>query len=243
MKRNRTLLGVVCIALGILVCFCLLPFFNRILSGKATILRAKADIPRGIIIKEEMLESVSVGNYNLPKDVILSDKRSDVIGKYSTVKMCKGDYILPQKIKAELVDAEHVISSLTGERWAISVNINQLASSVSAKIESGDIVSVISTKSKEEKGEIYPQLQYVEVISTTNEDTVDVSEVGKKEENNTPVTVTLLANKAQAEILAKLSADNSAHLAIVCRKDNEDLKKSLLQAQADIINNVAMQNQ
>ena len=77
--RNRTVIGVLCILLALIICFGLTPMFSRSASEKAEIVRVTADIKEGDEITAEMVQTVEVGAYNLPQN-IMTDK-NEVIGK------------------------------------------------------------------------------------------------------------------------------------------------------------------
>ena len=97
--RNRTVVGVLCILLALLICFGVTPLFSRSASEKTEIVRVTADIKEGDEITAEMVQTVEVGAYNLPSG-IMTDK-DDVIGKYATADLKMGDYILDSKLSYE----------------------------------------------------------------------------------------------------------------------------------------------
>ena len=97
--RNRTVIGVLCILLALVICFGVTPLFSRSASEKAEIVRVTADIKEGDEITAEMVQTVEVGAYNLPSG-IMTDK-DDVIGKYATADLKMGDYILDSKLSYE----------------------------------------------------------------------------------------------------------------------------------------------
>ena len=79
--KNRTVLGVICIVLSLLICFVVAPLFNSGISQKTDIVRVIKDIKAGDQITREMLKTVEIGSYNLPKNVV---KDADTaIGKYA----------------------------------------------------------------------------------------------------------------------------------------------------------------
>ena len=164
--RNRTVVGVLCILLALLICFGVTPLFSRSASEKTEIVRVTADIKEGDEITAEMVQTVEVGAYNLPSG-IMTDK-DDVIGKYATADLKMGDYILDSKLSYEPAAENAYLYSLDGNKQAISVTIKSFATGLSGKLESGDIVSVLVADYKG-MGEtvIPPELQYVEVISVT----------------------------------------------------------------------------
>ena len=76
--KNRTVVGVICILLSLLICFGLTPLFNQSVSQKAEIVRVVQPIRAGDEITESMVQIVEVGGYNLPEDV-LRQKESAVV--------------------------------------------------------------------------------------------------------------------------------------------------------------------
>ena len=71
---SRTVIGVVCIVLALLITFGVAPLVNRFTDQKVDIVRLKADVQRGQIITADHLEIVNVGSYNLPNNVIKDGK-------------------------------------------------------------------------------------------------------------------------------------------------------------------------
>ena len=215
--RNRTVVGVLCILLALLICFGVTPLFSRSASEKTEIVRVTADIKEGDEITAEMVQTVEVGAYNLPSG-IMTDK-DDVIGKYATADLKMGDYILDSKLSYEPAAENAYLYSLDGNKQAISVTIKSFATGLSGKLESGDIVSVLVADYKG-MGEtvIPPELQYVEVISVTASSGYDAN-TGEavEDEKELPSTVTLLVTTEQAKVLAGLEQESELHLALVYR--------------------------
>ena len=94
--KNRTVVGVICILLSLLICFGLTPLFNQSVSQKAEIVRVVQPIRAGDEITESMVQIVEVGGYNLPEDVLR--QKESVVGKYATADLAVGDYIIPSKL-------------------------------------------------------------------------------------------------------------------------------------------------
>ena len=63
--RNRTVIGVLCILLALIICFGVTPLFSRSASEKTEIVRVTKDIKEGDEITAEMVQTVEVGAYNL----------------------------------------------------------------------------------------------------------------------------------------------------------------------------------
>ena len=97
--KNRTVLGVLCIAVSLLICFAVTPLVNAGLSQKTTIVRFVKDVKAGEEIKKGMLQEVEVGGYNLPENVLRSITEAE--GKYLTADVYAGDYIVAEKVADE----------------------------------------------------------------------------------------------------------------------------------------------
>lgn len=222
--RNRTVIGVLCILLALIICFGVTPLFSRSASEKTEIVRVTKDIKEGDEITAEMVQTVEVGAYNLPQN-LMTDKK-EVVGKYATADLAAGDYILSSKLSAVPAAENAYLYNLDGKKQAISVTIKSFATGLSGKLESGDIVTVI-VADYQGKGEtaIPPELQYVEVISVTASSGYDANTGEVVDEKELPSTVTLLVTIEQAKVLAELEQDSELHLALVYRGTPENAAK------------------
>lgn len=222
--RNRTVIGVLCILLALIICFGVTPLFSRSASEKTDIVRVTKDIKEGDEITAEMVQTVEVGAYNLPQN-LMTDKK-EVVGKYATADLVAGDYILSSKLSAVPAAENAYLYNLDGKKQAISVTIKSFATGLSGKLESGDIVTVI-VADYQGKGEtaIPPELQYVEVISVTASSGYDANTGEVVDEKELPSTVTLLVTTEQAKVLAELEQDSELHLALVYRGTPENAAK------------------
>ena len=222
--RNRTVIGVLCILLALIICFGITPIFSRSASEKTEIVRVTKDIKEGDEITAEMVQTVEVGAYNLPQN-LMTDKK-EVVGKYATADLAAGDYILSSKLSAVPAAENAYLYNLDGTKQAISVTIKSFAVGLSGKLESGDIVTVI-VADYQGKGEtaIPPELQYVEVISVTASSGYDANTGEVVDEKELPSTVTLLVTTEQAKVLAELEQDSELHLALVYRGTPENAAK------------------
>ena len=222
--RNRTVIGVLCILLALIICFGVTPLFSRSASEKTEIVRVTMDIKEGDEITAEMVQTVEVGAYNLPQN-LMTDKK-EIVGKYATADLAAGDYILSSKLSAVPAAENAYLYNLDGKKQAISVTIKSFATGLSGKLESGDIVTAI-VADYQGKGEtaIPPELQYVEVISVTASSGYDANTGEVVDEKELPSTVTLLVTTEQAKVLAELEQDSELHLALVYRGTPENAAK------------------
>lgn len=236
--KNRTVLGLLCILLALLLAFGLTPIVNKLSDGKVSVVRMKQDAAQGHKLTEDDIEIVSVGAVNLPSDVI-KDKEA-VVGKYASSELWKGDYLFPAKLSDTADSAADVFRSLDGSQVAVSVTIPSFAGGLSGKLQNGDIVSLI-VYSSEKKESFSPEaLKYVRVITSTTSGGLDRDEVMQKEDGtyDLPSTITLLATPEQARLLTEYENSGRIHAALVCRGDEKQAKK-LLNEQAEILEELA----
>ncbi len=225
--KSRTMLGVLCIVLSLLICFALTPLFNQSVSQKTQIVRVVKDIRAGDQITKDMVQAVEVGGFNLPEAVLRQPQT--VVGMYAKADLSVGGYILPSKLTDVPASENDYLYSLTGEKQAISVSIKNFAGGLSGKLISGDIVSVIAPDYRKMGSTVIPpELTYVEVIGVTASsgyDTDTGEQSGDEDEKQLPATVTLLVSPEQAKILAELEADGKLHLSLVYRGSRENAAK------------------
>ena len=224
--KNRTVIGVICILLALVICFGITPLFNQSISQKAEIVRVTKDIHAGELITRDMVATAEVGSYNLPSGILR--EKDNVVGKYAKADLAVGDYILAAKLSDAPAAENAYLYNLDGTKQAISVTIKSFATGLSGKLQSGDIVSVIVAD--------YPaELQYVEIISVTASTGYDAN-TGEAtgEEKELPSTVTFLVLPEQAKVLAELEQVAKPHLALVYR-GTADGARQFIEAQDALI--------
>ena len=236
--KNRTVIGLLCIVLSLVICFAITPMFNRTISEKTEIVRVTKNIRIGDEITKDMVKSVEVGAYNLPESVMRNI--DEVVGKYASADMAPGDYIIRSKVAEEPAAENAYLYNLNGEKQAISVSVKAFANGLSGKLISGDIVSVIAPDYRKQGSTVIPpELQYVEVIAVTANSGYDANtgeRGGEETEKELPGTVTLLVTPEQGKVLAELEADGKLHLSLVYRGTKENARK-FVEAQKIMLKN------
>jgi len=212
--KNRTVLGIFCIAVSLIICFAITPLVNAGLSKKVTIVRFNRQVNEGEEITRSMLDEVEVGNHNLPENVIRNI--ADVEGKYLTTTVYAGDYILTDKISNEPAAENKYLYSLNGEKQAMSITINTFAEGLSGKLKSGDNVEVIAVTAK------------------SGYDANTGEKLSEEEEKELPSTVTILVRPEQSKLLARLEAEGEIHLSLVFRGD-ADKASEFIKAQDQVL--------
>ena len=232
--KNRTVLGIVCILLALVLAFVIAPFVNKFSDSRSEVLRVKQSVTQGHRMTGDDIERVSVGNYNLPPDVLTNE--DEVVGKYAAVGLTKGDYLFAVKLTDTADSANDVFKTLNGSQIAVSVTIPSFAGGLSGKLQNGDIVSMIVYNGEKKESTIPEALKYVRVITATTAEGLDKDELVQKEDGTyeLPSTLTLLVTDYQARLLAEYENYGKMHAALVCR-DNEKQAKKYLKEQADVL--------
>lgn len=221
--------------LAVAVMFGVAPIVNKLSASKITIVRVAMDVPKGHQITDKDITMVTVGEFNLPADVLKDSKA--VVGKYATCDLKTEDYILPAKIKETADNSDDVFRTLDGKELAMSIAIPSFAGGLSGKLQNGDIISVILSAKDGVQGTIIPsELKWLKVITTTTAAGNDRNEQFPKEDGTVelPSTVTLLVNATQAKILAQ--ANGSIYIVLVYRGDETTANK-FLDKQKEVISN------
>ena len=230
--KNRTLIGILCIVIALIICFGLTPLFNNAMSARGDIVRVRTDIQRGELITSDMLEIVNAGTYNLPPNILMT--RDEITGRYALADMQRGDYVLSGKVSAIPLAEFEYLSTLDGTKQAMSVTIKSFAAGVSGKLEAGDIVTLIAADYGDRREtSLPPELQYVYVLAVTAGSGNDKEAVTQDQqrsgddERELPTTITVLVDPTQAVLLADLEAKGRIHAALVYRGPRSESQKFL----------------
>lgn len=225
--KNRTIIGIICIIVAVIISFVIAPLINNLTSGAVSTVRLNQDVKQGSVITETMLEEIEINKDALSKDSI--SEKSHIVGKFAASNLYSGDYITKSKLTEDGNTADDVFSSLDGSNVAISVTVDSLASGLSGKLQNGDIVSFIITRNDTNQATTPPQLRYMKVVTTTTADGIDKNEIIKNDDGSfeLPSTITVLANNEQAKLLAEYECTTNIHVALVYRGDKDTANKFL----------------
>ena len=221
---------------ALVLSFAVAPLVNRFSDSRFEIVCVKRDVTKGHQITEDDIETVTVGGYGLPSDVI-KDKAA-VIGKYAVCDMVNEDILLPSKLTDNADSADDVFMNLDGSQVAMSITIQSFAGGLSGKLANGDIVQLIVNT--DDDGSFVPdELQYVRVITSTTAKGIDKDELIRNEDGSyeLPTTLTLLVDTYQAKLLAEYENNCKIHAVLVSR-GNYELANKFLNMQESILNEV-----
>ena len=225
--KNRTIIGIICLILAILVTFVVAPLINRLVEDTEEVVIILQDMKQGAQITEDMVELSSFPKDKIPAGAIRETK--DVLGKYAASNLYAGDCMTQAKITADGNTAEDVFATLDGSKVAISVTVDSIAAAVSGKLQNGDIITFFITEQDTDKAIQPGALTYLQVVTTTTSDGIAQDAIVEHEDGSfsLPSTVTVLANAEQAKLLASYEGNASIHVAFVYRGDKETAGKFL----------------
>lgn len=230
--NNRFIYGIVSIVLAATIAFVAIPTVISKTNGKTEIVRISQPVLKGAKLTYKDLELVEVGGYNLPTNIARTI--SDVAGKYATSDLSPGDYILPSKVSFTPITSDIQLSSIPSGKVAISLTIKSLASGLSDKLQSGDIIRIYHFL---DMANDIPELQFVKVLSVTDDKGINIDnakEPSEDEEKRQSATITVLASPEQAKIITGLENDGNCHVALISRS-NDKLADELLAKQDEVL--------
>lgn len=230
--NKRFMFAIISFVLAAIVAFGGIALVSSQTSGKTEIIRIKTPVLRGTVVTADQIETVEVGGYNLPANVLKSTE--EVVGKYATADLSPGDYIVAGKVSPTPVSSNTLLAQLPAGKVAISMTVPTLASGLSDKLQSGDIIRIYHFK---EKSISISELQYVKVLSVTDSKGGDIDpdkEISEDEEKQQSATITVQATPAQAQIITELENSGVIHVALIFRGDQSTADK-LLKDQDDLL--------
>ena len=225
--KNRTIIGIVCIVLALVVTFAVAPLVNKLSDSRTDIVRLKNDIAQGHMIQESDIEIVTVGSTGLPTNIIT--KKEAAVGKFAACDLKANTDLLKSMVSHNSARADDVFHPLDGKKQAISITISSFAGGLSGKLANGDIVSLVIFENETSKATIPGGLTYVKVITTTTAEGFDKDEVTPNEDGTyeLPTTLTLLVNPEQAKMLVEYENRGVIHADLVYRGDSKTAQKFL----------------
>jgi pilus assembly protein CpaB len=194
------MLGLICIILAIVLVFLISPLFNRAFDGKTQVVLLKSPVMQGQEIRPEMLSQVEMGSYNLPKNTIRDPQQ--IVGMYAVSNLFAGSFVFPHMLSETTDTSDTMLRNLGEGEIAMSVTITDFANGVSGKLQTGDIIKIVSVD-VDKIATIFDELQYIEVLTTTTDGGVDnFQQPIPDDEGNIslPVTITLILQDEKSKI-------------------------------------------
>lgn len=235
--NNRFIYGIISIILAVVIAFIAIPAITSKTSSTYEIVRMKTFVGRGTAITADNVELIEVGEYNMPGNVART--LEDVVGTYAATDLYPGDYILPEKVSSVPLSSDITLNSIPDGKVAISITTQTLATALSDKLQSGDIIRLYHYDDENvlEPVTDIPELRFLKVLSVTDADGLDIDYTtppAEDEEKQQTATITVLASPEQAMLLTRYENEGVLHVALISR-GNETLANDLLDRQNEIL--------
>lgn len=228
--KNRYVIFVLCLILAGVIAFVIVPKSNKNMAESVYVVKVTKQIEKNTQITEDMLEIKQMPKQAVTQSTITDKKQ--IVGKVSNVQLLPEDNLVMQKFTEVGTETDKALYEMdNSEQLAISVTLANLASSVSGKIQPGDVVSVYGFINETKQLADYTDLQYIEVIGVSNSSAEELSTRNSDSETDSsdkvvPATVTLSVNRNQAQELVVLENTSSIHIVFVGRGE---ISRKLLQ--------------
>ena len=228
--KNRYVIFALCLILAGVIAFVIVPKSNKNMAESVDVVKVTKQIEKNTQITEDMLEIKHMPKQAVTQNAITDKKQ--IVGKVSNVQLLPEDNLVMQKFTEVGTETDKALYEMdNSEQLAISVTLANLASSVSGKIQPGDVVSVYGFINETKQLADYTDLQYIEVIGVSNSSAEELSTRNSDSETDSsdkvvPATVTLSVNRNQAQELVVLENTSSIHIVFVGRGE---ISRKLLQ--------------
>ena len=228
--KNRYVIFALCLILAGVIAFVIVPRSNKNMAESVDVVKVTKQIEKNTQITEDMLEIKQMPKQAVTQNTITDKKQ--IVGKVSNVQLLPEDNLVMQKFTDVGTESDKALYEMdNSEQLAISVTLANLASSVSGKIQPGDVVSVYGFINETKQLADYTDLQYIEVIGVSNSSAEELSTRNSDSETDSsdkvvPATVTLSVNRNQAQELVVLENTSSIHIVFVGRGE---ISRKLLQ--------------
>jgi SAF domain. len=220
-NKGKIVVGFFTVLISLLIAFVVFPIVIGMIGNTTEIVKVKETIKANGELTRDNLKMEEVTNYNLPKNAVRN--MDDVIGKYTTARLDPDDYVLESKLAGDLIESGNYLGLLDGNKQVVSVAVKDLASGISGKLTSGDIVSIFnSAEVVNSTSKSYPELQYIKVLAVTTASGIDLEGEAYTKDSELPATVTLLVNQKQAELVTAIDKQGNLVFSLVFPHNGEE---------------------
>lgn len=230
-RLKSILIIIIALAVAITTGFYLVPKDIEKTRQTTAVVRFKENIGKNQQVKEEHVEVIEIGSYNLPQYII--NDSSEIIGKYATVSIHKGEFAIGNYFQNDKIpDEAFLYEDVSVDGISFETDLSKCVGGIPKK---GDRVRVIiykQAKDRESESEvlIYDELCNLEVIKVANKNGISIDEAKNKNDSINdsivPGVVTVKADIKQQQLLVKGIYDGTIHLALRPRILIEENKKS-----------------
>lgn len=252
--RNKFIIGMLCIAIGITTGFVLLPKSQNAEVDMSQVVRLTQDVAAGTLLESDMLELAQVPTESVPAGA--ASAVESFLSRYASSQLYKGDILTEAKVRDTLVDP--VAAAAAKGKQLVSVTVPTLSAGVSGTLQPGDIVSVmvtskvtqfnanlglntatqepdaevvqtsslISSVTKESQTYIPEELRYLEVCKISSSDGSDALVNGKENtEEPNRLPVTITFYATEAQALKLAEVEQNGELHVTFVARGDDADK------------------
>lgn len=139
--RNKFLIGILCIVIGVTVGFVLLPRSQDADINMTKVVRLRQDVEAGAKLEEATMEIATIPAESVPEGA--SSTLESFLNRYASTPLYKGDVLTAAKVRDTLVDP--VAAAAAKGKQLVSVTVPSLSAGVSGTLQPGDVVSIMVT--------------------------------------------------------------------------------------------------
>ena len=263
--RNKFIIGMLSIAIGITVGFVLLPKSQNADVDMSQVVRLTQDVAASTLLESEMLELTQVPTETVPSGA--ASAVESFLSRYASSQLYKGDILTEAKVRDTLVDP--VAAAAAKGKQLVSVTVPTLSAGVSGTLQPGDIVSVmvtskvtqfnanlglntatqepdaevtqngsslISSVTKESQTYIPEELRYLEVCKISSSDGSDALVNGKENtEEPNRLPVTITFYATEAQALKLAEVEQNGELHVTFVARGDDADKFILRSERVLV--------
>lgn len=224
--KTKPFIGGCCIALSMIITFGAVPLLKAQTTDLVKVQVFAKSVHVGEQISKDDVKTVEMSSYNLPLGIVYEQK--EVVGSFVTQEAAKGDLVTRTRLSQVYPGDDPALASLPEGKQAVAVTLSDMSQSLASKLRHGDIIQIYAMLADETNSATLllitpPQLQYIEVLYSSDEIGADVSAAME----NRVQTITLLANEQQAQQLVTLEHTATLHAALITRGDEQRKKEAL----------------
>jgi pilus assembly protein CpaB len=219
--RNRFLIGLLCIGLGLAVSLLAIPKLTQDRApDMVTALRLKADIPAGEQINADMFEAIAVDKNIIPESVIAS--LDSVTGQFAAADLFAGDYLTSAKVRTQQDHLDYLKTATDKGLRLVSITLPSLAAGVSGKLLPGDVISIMALM-KTQNTDASQTLDPEPIIDSDDQGNVssDSSENAAKSSGQYKTDMQIFPELRYLEVFS-LSASDGAEASVSSRPEDDE---------------------
>lgn len=219
--RNKFIIGLLCIAIGITAGFVLLPKSQEAEITMIRVVRLKQDLKAGTRLEAAMLETVVIPTASVPSGSAPTPE--SFLSRYTVTQVFAGDVLTAAKVRETLVDP--IAAGAAKGKQLISVTVPSLSAGVSGTLKPGDVVAVMVTS------KVMQTSQQLGILASPRQSDAVTPEDGETEAQDEMVASQPLLSSVRGE--AQTTIPEELRYLEVCKITASDGTDALVNAMKD----------